>query len=379
MKTGARTIGAEAPSRTVRLRAITAPAMRAGSLRRRWPAFAAFALLLATLEAIRLWSTGEQPQSGDLLAARLPWLVVALSTLGTGAIAGPLVAEAAGWRGARHLALTVAATATAVGIGAAVLHGAFGAELEFAARDGGFVSGEALLLRGWWFYSGAGILFGVFAGSRDREFATRSAALKAELECAQIEHRSLELQLRALEADLEPGLVFQQLDEIGRMYRIDPLRADELLDRLIAYLRSAIPRTPAAARTLADEATLVETYLRVLPGSSASGIDVTVDIAAPVRQCAFPRKVLLPLASAAASAGATRIALTGLPGPAIEASPGIEVTLRASGVTTVPGWTAERLAAAQRALTEAFGPAAAIVQQTTQDGVALVLTSGPRA
>ncbi len=234
MKTGARTIGAEAPSRTVRLRAITAPAMRAGSLRRRWPAFAAFALLLATLEAIRLWSTGEQPQSGDLLAARLPWLVVALSTLGTGAIAGPLVAEAAGWRGARHLALTVAATATAVGIGAAVLHGAFGAELEFAARDGGFVSGEALLLRGWWFYSGAGILFGVFAGSRDREFATRSAALKAELECAQIEHRSLELQLRALEADLEPGLVFQQLDEIGRMYRIDPLRADELLDRLIA-------------------------------------------------------------------------------------------------------------------------------------------------
>ncbi len=142
-----------------------------------------------------------------------------------------------------------------------------------------------------------------------------------------------------------------------------------MLDRLIAYLRSAIPRTPAAARTLADEATLAEACLRVLPGSSASGIDVTVDIAAPVRQCAFPRKVLLPLASAAASAGATRIALVGVPGPAIEASPGIEVTLRASGVTTVPGWTAERLA----------GPAAAIVQQTTQDGVALVLTSGPRA
>ena len=379
MKTEARTTGAEAPSRTVRLRAITAPAMRAGSLRRRWPAFAAFALLLATLEAIRLWSTGASSQPDDSLVARLTWPAIALSTLGTGAIVGPLLAERAGWRGARHLALTAGATVAAVGAGAWALHGAFGAELALAARDGGFASSDALLLREWWFYSTAGILFSVFAGSRDREFATRSAALKAELECAEIEHRSLELQLQTLEAHLEPGLVFQQLDEIGRMYRIDPLRADELLDRLIAYLRSAIPRTPAAARTLADEATMVEAYLRVLPGSSASSIDVFVDLAAPVRQCAFPRKVLLPLASAAASAGATRIALLGVPGPAIEDSPGIEITLRASGVTTVPGWTAERLAAAQRALTEAFGPAAAIVQQTTQDGVALALTSGPRA
>lgn len=378
MKAGAPTIGSGAPARRVRLRAVTAPAMRAGSLRRRWPAFAAFALLLATLEAIRLWSTGEPPRSGDLLAARLPWLVIALSTLGTGAIAGPLVAEAAGWRGARHLALTVAASATAVGIGAAVLHGAFGTELELAARDGGFASGDALLLRGWWFYSGAGILFGVFAGSRDREFATRCAAREAELECAAIERRSLELQLRALEADLEPGLVFRQLDEIGQLYRTDPPRADARLDRLIAYLRSAIPRTPAAARTLADEATLVETYLRALPGSWASGLDVFVDVAAPMQRCAFPRKVLLPLASAAAATGARRIALVAEASSAGEDPPVIVVTLQASGVAAVPGWTAERRAAAQRALAEAFGPAATVVQRAAQDGVALILESGPR-
>jgi len=379
MKTGAQTIGAGARSRSARLRAITAPAMRAGSLRLRWPAFAAFALLLATLEGIRLWSTGTPPGFGDFLAARLPWLAITLSTLGTGAIVGPLVAEAVGWHGARHLALTAAATGAAVGVGAAVLHGTFGAEVELAARDGGFASSEALLLRGWWFYSMAGILFGVFAGSHDRELATRRAAREAELECAEIEHRSLELQLRALEADLEPGLVFRQLDEIAHLYRTDPLRADGLLDRLIAYLRSAIPRTPAAVRTLADEATLVDAYLRVLPGSRASGIDVAIDIAAPVERCAFPRKVLLPLASAAASAGARRIALIGVPGPAVDGSPGFEVTLLASGVTGVPGWTAERCAAAEHALAAAFGPAATVEKRATPDGIALVLRSGSEA
>jgi len=378
MSPGASTIGTVAPAHRARLRAIAAPAMRPGSLRRRWPAFAAFALMLATLEAIRLWSTGQPRGFGDFLASRLPWLAIALSTLGAGAIVGPLVADGLGWRGARHLALIVAATVAAVGAGAAVLQGVFGTELELAAREAGFASGGTLLLRGWWFYSGAGILFGVFAGSRDREFATRRAAREAELECVAIERRSLELQLQALEADLDPGLVFRQLDEIGRLYRTDPQSADGRLDRLIAYLRSAIPRDPATARTLADEATLVETYLRVLPGSRASGIDVVVDVAASVQQCAFPRKVLLPLASAAAAAGARRIALVAEAHPAGDGPPGIAVTLQASGVAAVPGWTGERRAGAQRALADAFGPAATVAQRATQDGVALILESGPQ-
>ena len=69
MKAGAPTIGTVAPAHRARLRAIAAPAMRPGSLRRRWPAFAAFALMLATLEAIRLWSTGQPRGFGAAVRA----------------------------------------------------------------------------------------------------------------------------------------------------------------------------------------------------------------------------------------------------------------------------------------------------------------------
>lgn len=375
MKTAAPAIDPGLAARRARLRAIGAPAIRAGSLRRRWPAIAAFALLLATLEAIRLWSN-QPPGSGDFPSVHLSWLAVALPTLGAGAIVGPLAAEAAGLRGLRHLALTVAATAAAVGAGAAVLHLAFGAELELAARHAGYTGGDALLLRGWWFYAMAGILFGVFAGSRDREFAARSAAREAEIECAEVEHGSLEFQLQAMTAHLDPQLVFGQLDEIGRLYRTDPPRADERLDRLIDYLRSAIPRAATTRRTLADEATLVDAYLRVAPGLRAPGVDVAIDLEASVQRCPFPRKVLLPLAVAAAQAGATRLALVGVPAPPAGSSPGIKVTLQAAGVASVPGWTTERCAAPRHAFAAAFGPSATIVQQATPDGVALTLSSG---
>jgi hypothetical protein len=373
MSTGARTLSARTPAWDTRRRAVTAPPQRAGPLRGRWPAIAAFAVLLATIEALRVWSTGESQGTGRFVIAHLPWLGIELATLGAGAIAGPVIAELAGWQGWRHIALTAAATTVSVGIGAAALHGLFPGALDVAARHSGFDSGGALLLRGWWFFSIAGWLFGAFAGTRDRELATQGAARRAALECAEIERDSLGLQLQSLETQLEPSLVFDRLDEIAQLYRLDPADADELLDRLIAYLRSAIPRVSAVKRTLADEAALAKAYLRVLPEARVHSVDVAIDIALPVQQCPFPRKVLLPLVAAAAAAGAKRIRLVGTPMPDAGGRSGVEVSLMAGSIGQVPGWTVERCTEAQRLLADCFGPSATVERRTLPEGVALVL------
>jgi hypothetical protein len=371
MKAGIGTMSTR--SSEARRRAATAPTQRAAPLRGRWPALAAFALLLATIDAIHIWSTGESQDAGTFAVARLPWLGIELATLGAGAIVGPVVAEAAGWHGWRHLALTAATTVAAVGVGAAALHILFPEALDTAARHSGFASSGALLLRGWWFFSIAGLLFGAFAGSRDRERATRAAARRAELECAAIERDSLGLQLQSLEAQLEPKLVFDRLDEIAVLFRRDPGIAAERLDRLIAYLRSAIPRAPADARTLADEATLAEAYLRVLPGERAQSIDVAIDIASSLQRHPFPRNVLLPLVAAAAT-DVPRIRLVGAPATLAGGLPGIEVSIVAVGQEHVPGWTTERHIEAQRVLAGSFGPSATVERRTLPEGVALVLT-----
>lgn len=373
MNADAETLSTRAPTWDARRRAVTAPRQQAGPLRGRWPAIAAFAALLATIEAIRVWSTGDAQGTGRFVIAHLPWLGIELATLGAGAIVGPVVAELAGWYGWRHLALTAVATVAAVGIGAAALHGLFPGALDVAARHSGFDSGGALLLRGWWFFSIAGLLFGAFAGTRDRELATQGAAQRAELECAELERDSIELQLRSLETQLEPNLVFDRLDEIAQRYRLDPTGADELLDRLIAYLRSAIPRVSAHERTLADEATLAAAYLRVLPGARAQSVELAIDIAPTLQRHPFPRKLLLPLVAAAVAAGTPRIRLVGVPKLLAGRLPGVEVSIVAKGVGQVPGWTNERCAEAQRLLEGSFGPPATVEQRTPPEGVALIL------
>ncbi|MBK6335839.1 MAG: histidine kinase [Betaproteobacteria bacterium] len=346
----------------------------AGWLRERGPALAAFALLLVTIESIRVWSSGGGSGGGDSLPWRAHWLAIELSTLGAGAVAGPVLAERAGWQGWRHLALTAASTFGAVGIGAAIVHGLFAADLELAARQAGFASGDALLARGWWFFTMGGLLFGSFAGSRDRVLAAIRAAQATELECNRIQRTSIDLQLQALEAQLEPPLLFGVLDEIESLYGTDPQAAERLQDDLIAYLRAALPRTPARSCTLADEAALVEACLRILPQARTRRVGVDIRLPEPLGRHPFPPMVLLPLARDAVAAQATAILVIGAPGRRPGGTPMVEVTMVAVGVARVPGWTPQRVAALQRTLTDLFGTVAALEIKPLAKGAAAVLT-----
>jgi hypothetical protein len=223
----------------------------------RWPATAAMALLLLTIESNRVWSAGDDGGVLHFLQVHGRWLVIELSTMGTGALLGPVFAERAGWHGWRQLALSMVMSFALVGAGAAVIHAAFGAELATAALSGGFASDNALLLRCVWFFSMAGLLFSSFASSRDRGRVAVRAAQLAEVECIEMQRGALELRLQALQARLDPGAVQSSLGEIGRLYRHDPPAAEARLDELIAYLRAALPNAPGSFPLHADPACAV--------------------------------------------------------------------------------------------------------------------------
>ena len=374
MEIGVETSGASLSPRGLRRDPAVAAVRCAGWLRERGPALAAFALLLVTIESIRVWSSGGGSGGGDPLPWRVQWLAIELSTLGAGAIAGPVLAERAGWQGWRHLALTAASTSATVGIGAAIVHGQFAADLELVARQTGFASGDALLARGWWFFTMGGLLFGSFAGSRDRVLAAIRAAQATELECNRIQRASIDLQLQALEAQLEPPLLFGVLDEIESLYGTDPRAAERLQDDLIAYLRAALPQAPARPRNLADEAALVEACLRILPQARTRRIHVDIRVPEPLGRHRFPPMVLLPLARDAAAAEATAILVIGARGRAPGGTPAIDVTMVAAGVARVPGWTPQRVATLQRTLADLFGTAAALEIKPLPEGIAAVLS-----
>jgi hypothetical protein len=271
-------------------------------LRGRWQAIAAFALLLATVEAIRAWA-GSRNDPGASVAALFGWLLVEVPALGAGAVLGPVLAEAAGWRGWRGILLTVALTFAGVGLGLAAIFVLAGDLLAAQVAAGAIVSVEAFALSILWIFAMAGLLFAAYTRVHEREVAITRAAQAAGLDRAGAERALMESRLRVMQARIEPEFLFGALERVHALYGSAPASAGQMLDELIAYLRAALPRMRGEVSTIGGELDLVRSYLAVLrmPNGDRLGVDVRSDPAASARR--FPPMVLLPLVQGAVADG----------------------------------------------------------------------------
>lgn len=208
----------------------------------------------------------------------------------------------AGRRFARPLAAF--GIAAAVGLAAVPLLGPW--PDRYATRLGLLADGTNTVLQtGWLSLMSAAFLAWARAGN-DRH--ARSTRQLREVQQAQLAARRefVDAQLRALQARIDPGRLFDALDTIERLQRSDATRADALFDALVLYLRAAMPRVDSPTSTLAQEIALVVACVRVQALSSGHAITLDVDAGLAQRDGEFPPGVLLPLVSGA---------LAGMDGP----------------------------------------------------------------
>jgi hypothetical protein len=125
------------------------------------------------------------------------------------------------------------------------------------------------------------------------EAAVRLAAAQAAQRAAR--RRLGQARLQALQARIDPQLLFEMLDAVRCAYEDDASRAERLLDELASFLRAALPRLRSASSSVLREARLARAYaqLRALAGSTH--IEIRFDVAADVADARFPPGVLLPL------------------------------------------------------------------------------------
>lgn len=127
------------------------------------------------------------------------------------------------------------------------------------------------------------------AGARAAAIAAGSAARR----------RLLEARLAALQARVEPQFLFDTLTCIERTYAHDAGRAAGQLDRLIAYLRIALPglRSNGQANdsTLGAEIALAEAYLAAAGACLEKPFLVHVEASQVARMARFYPMLLLPL------------------------------------------------------------------------------------
>jgi Histidine kinase len=102
-----------------------------------------------------------------------------------------------------------------------------------------------------------GIAATYFFFSRERFAASEARAQKAQREAA-------ENQLRLLESQLEPHMLFNTLANLRVLIGTDPARAQAMLDQLIGFLRATLNASRAGAHPLQAEFARLSDYLALM-------------------------------------------------------------------------------------------------------------------
>jgi hypothetical protein len=159
----------------------------------------------------------------------------------------------------------------------------------------------ARVLLAFWMAGG----FAVVGWRRERRSLSALVRERA-LAQAQAARREAELRLSVLAAQVEPHFLFNTLAGVRSAIATDPARATEMIDRLVDYLRAAIPRLRSdggsAAATLAGQLDIVRAYLGLM-AARMPRLAWTIDVAPELLAAPCPPLMLISLAENAVKHG----------------------------------------------------------------------------
>lgn len=177
-----------------------------------------------------------------------------------------------------------------------------------------------------------------------------------------------EAELRLLQSQLEPHMLFNTLANLRVLIGLDPPRAQAMLDRLIAFLRATLAASRAGTHTLGDEFARLDDYLALMAVRMGPRLQVQLTLPPALATRPVPALLLQPLAENAIGHGLEPQVAGGRLEIAADALPGGR--LRLSVHDTGAGWPAGGPAR------EGFGLAQVRERLATRYGGAAVFSIG---
>jgi len=135
----------------------------------------------------------------------------------------------------------------------------------------------------------------VLVEHRERLARIRRAHEEARLRAEVVERQAVQAQLRLLQAQIEPHMLFNTLANLQGLIALDPARASLMLDQLIQYLRSTLGATRADSTTLEQEFTAMQAYLGLMGVRMGSRLAYRLDLPPQLRGARLPPLLLQPL------------------------------------------------------------------------------------
>jgi hypothetical protein len=135
------------------------------------------------------------------------------------------------------------------------------------------------------------VLYAMFEARRratEALHAVRVAALAAE-------RAMVEGDLRAMQARVDPDLLFDTLLAVGQAYDRNVSAGERALDALIGFLRAVLPAEASVTSSVERELEHVRAYLAVIELRSGSKLQVDLRAAPGAREAPMPAMLMLPL------------------------------------------------------------------------------------
>jgi LytS/YehU family sensor histidine kinase len=121
----------------------------------------------------------------------------------------------------------------------------------------------------------------------------RLAHARADAEAAR--RAAAENQLKLLQAQLEPHMLFNTLANLRVLIGIDPPRAQAMLDRLIAFLRATLSASRSSMHPLATEFERIGDYLALMGLRMGSRLQTQLSLPEELQAVGVPPLLLQPL------------------------------------------------------------------------------------
>jgi hypothetical protein len=126
-------------------------------------------------------------------------------------------------------------------------------------------------------------------------FHSRARLANAELALAQIGRQAAETQLRLLESQLEPHMLFNTLANLRALIAVDPARAQAMLDRMIDFLRATLNASRVGEHALADEFARIADYLALMQIRMGDRLQLALELPEALADARVPPLLLQPL------------------------------------------------------------------------------------
>jgi len=126
-------------------------------------------------------------------------------------------------------------------------------------------------------------------------FYSREAIAGHEAAAQVAQRQAAENQLKLLESQLEPHMLFNTLANLRVLIGIDPVRAQAMLDHLIAFLRATLSGSQQPFHTLSAEFARLSDYLQLMQVRMGDRLQTRLVLPADLAGLQVPPLVLQPL------------------------------------------------------------------------------------